>query len=155
MVGFTPQVSAAVWVGSGNSTKPIVDAYGSPEYGRDLPGKTWKIFMDTYLSGKPNLPLPSKQQVKAPNTPVVTTTTSASRTPTHSRTPTSPTTTSQPPTSQPPTSQPPTSQPPTSSPPTSPTPSCTPGLVLPNCPTPTPTTPTPTPTPSGSAPATG
>jgi len=40
MVGFTPQVSTAVWVGSGNSTAPIVNAAGTPEYGRDLPART-------------------------------------------------------------------------------------------------------------------
>jgi membrane peptidoglycan carboxypeptidase len=149
MVGFTPQVSTAVWVGSGNSTKPIVDAYGSPEYGRDLPGKAWKLFMDTFLSGKPNLPLPSKQLVTAPNTPVTSTSTVASRTPTHSSTPTSNPPTSNPPTSTPPTSNPPTSTPPTSNPPTSSPPSCTPGIVLPNCPS---TSPTPTATPTTSAP---
>jgi membrane peptidoglycan carboxypeptidase len=64
MVGFTPQVSAAVWVGTGY-TKPIVNADGNPEYGRDLPGRTWKAFMDEYLAGKPKLPLPTKQMIKA------------------------------------------------------------------------------------------
>jgi membrane peptidoglycan carboxypeptidase len=63
MVGYTPQVSAAVWVGSGNSTTPITDAYGQPEYGRDLPGRTWKLFMDTYLAGAPQLTVPTTQQI--------------------------------------------------------------------------------------------
>jgi membrane peptidoglycan carboxypeptidase len=62
-VGYTPQVSAAVWVGSGNSTTPIFDANGLPEYGRDLPGKTWKLFMDTYLAGAPKLPMATTQQI--------------------------------------------------------------------------------------------
>ena len=53
MVGYTPQVSAAVWVGSGDSTHAIVSASGGPEYGRDLPGRAWKAFMDTYLAGQP------------------------------------------------------------------------------------------------------
>jgi membrane peptidoglycan carboxypeptidase len=65
MVGFTPQVSAAVWVGSGDSTHPIVDSNGGAEYGRDLPGRTWQLFMNTYLAGKPNLAMPTKQQVHA------------------------------------------------------------------------------------------
>ncbi|MDQ6850111.1 MAG: penicillin-binding protein [Actinomycetota bacterium] len=65
MVGFTPQVSAAVWAGSGDSTHPILDSSGSPEYGRDLPGKTWKLFMDSYLAGKPKLSMASKQLVFA------------------------------------------------------------------------------------------
>ena len=63
MVGFTPQVSAAVWVGSGNSTGPIVNAAGRPEYGADLPGKTWALFMDTYLAGQPALPMATKQLI--------------------------------------------------------------------------------------------
>ena len=50
MVGFTPQVSAAVWVGTGLS-KPIYNSDGSPLYGANMPGKTWKLFMDKYLSG--------------------------------------------------------------------------------------------------------
>jgi membrane peptidoglycan carboxypeptidase len=63
MVGFTPQVSAAVWTGSGNSTTPIYNSYGGQEYGADLPGKTWKLFMDTYLANKPELPMPTKQMI--------------------------------------------------------------------------------------------
>jgi membrane peptidoglycan carboxypeptidase len=150
MVGFTPQVSTAVWVGSGDATTPIYDANGSPEYGRDLPGRAWKIFMDSYLSGRPALKLPSKQLVTVAHTPPSSSLT-ASHSPTHSNTP-SPTFTITTgfPSSAPPSSQPPTSAPPTSAPPTSTPPSCSPGIVLPDCPTPTPT---PTPTPSGSAPA--
>jgi membrane peptidoglycan carboxypeptidase len=63
MVGYTPQVSAAVWVGSGNSTTAIKDAYGQQEYGRDLPGRTWKMFMDSYLAGAPQLSMPTTQQI--------------------------------------------------------------------------------------------
>lgn len=65
MVGYTPQVSAAVWAGSGNSTTPIKDASGLPEYGRDLPGRTWKLFLDTYLAGAPQQPLPTTQLITA------------------------------------------------------------------------------------------
>jgi len=61
-VGFTPQVSAAVWVGSGDNGS-IFNAQGNPEYGSDLPGRTWKLFMDTYLKDKPKLSLPDKQQI--------------------------------------------------------------------------------------------
>ncbi len=63
MVGYTPQVSAAVWAGSGSSTQPIYNGFGAPEYGSDLPGKTWKLFMDSYLSGRPNLPMATKQMI--------------------------------------------------------------------------------------------
>jgi membrane peptidoglycan carboxypeptidase len=69
MVGFTPQVSTAVWVGSGDSTHAIYNAYGGNEYGRDLPGKAWKAFMDSYLAGQPALALPSTQQVFPPQDP--------------------------------------------------------------------------------------
>jgi membrane peptidoglycan carboxypeptidase len=62
MVGFTPQVSAAVWVGTGYS-KPIVNSYGGPEYGHDLPGHTWQLFMNTYLADKPSIPMPTQQSI--------------------------------------------------------------------------------------------
>jgi membrane peptidoglycan carboxypeptidase len=64
MVGYTPQVSASVWVGTGVS-KPIYNSAGQPLYGANLPGQTWKRFMDTYLAGKPELKLPSKQLIAA------------------------------------------------------------------------------------------
>jgi len=131
MVGYTPQVSTAVWVGSGDSTHPVYDANGNPEYGRDLPGKTWKLFMDSYLSGQPAVPMPTTQQIfggtDVPSTPPPST---------HSQ-PTTPVPPSTPPPS---TSHPSTSvsllPPITLSSPTSPTPS------------PPPSTRTRTPTPS-------
>lgn len=126
MVGYTPQVSAAVWVGSGNSTTPIYNSYGAPEYGSDLPGKTWKLFMDTYLAGKPKLPMATTQMVTGgTNTAPLTTppasstapkTTSSSPKPTFSRS-----TGFAPPSSP----QPVTSQVTTSSPAPSPSDSCT------------------------------
>ena len=67
MVGFTPQVSAAVWVGSGDSTHGIVSSSGRPEYGRDLPGKTWQAFMNAYLDGAAKKALPSKQLIFGPD----------------------------------------------------------------------------------------
>jgi membrane peptidoglycan carboxypeptidase len=62
MVGYTPQVSAAVWVGTSGSG-PISNSDGGEEYGRDLPGKTWKLFMDAYLQGQPDEPLPTTQLI--------------------------------------------------------------------------------------------
>jgi membrane peptidoglycan carboxypeptidase len=64
MVGFTPQVSAAVWVGTGFN-KPIFNSDGQPLYGANLPGQTWKLFMDTYLAGKPEMALPTKQLISS------------------------------------------------------------------------------------------
>ncbi|MDT4932513.1 MAG: hypothetical protein QOK11_405 [Pseudonocardiales bacterium] len=130
MVGYTPQVSAAVWTGSGNSVTPIFNSYGGAEYGSDLPGKTWKLFMDTYLTGKPNLPMATSQMIHggqntAPTptpTPTPTRSTSASKSPT----PTFSRSTGF--------STPPTLTPTTSAPTTPPTPTCTTGaLPLPTC----------------------
>jgi membrane peptidoglycan carboxypeptidase len=115
MVGFTPQVSAAVWVGTGYRNKPIYNADGTPMYGSDLPGKTWKLFMDTYLKGQAKEKLPSKQQIgedgMAPRpSPIVT----------PSRTSSAPSSSSDEPR---PSYTPPTSQSSSSTPPTSSTPS--------------------------------
>jgi membrane peptidoglycan carboxypeptidase len=140
MVGFTPQVSASVWVGTGVS-KPIYNAAGQPLYGADLPGKTWKRFMDRYLSGKPMLKLPNKQLIAANGgTPTPT--------PTHTAPPSTPTSKAPKPTfsitSGFPTSAPPT-QPP-STPKTTPTPTPTATCGVPGKPPCKPTT-TPGPVP--------
>ncbi|HEY3735890.1 MAG TPA: transglycosylase domain-containing protein [Jatrophihabitans sp.] len=63
MVGFTPQVAAAVWTGSGDSTTPIYNQWGAPEYGSDLPGHAWQLFMNTYLAGRTAEPMPTQQQI--------------------------------------------------------------------------------------------
>ncbi|MGI8667947.1 MAG: transglycosylase domain-containing protein [Jatrophihabitans sp.] len=136
MVGYTPQVSAAVWVGSGK-TQPIYNANQRPEYGSDLPGHIWRDFMDSYLTGKPALPLPTKQQVGNGSDA------QPSSTPTPSQSSSQPT--SQPASSTPARSSSPVSPPPSNStpPPSSstptPTPSCTPLLPGGPCPTPSPT----------------
>ncbi|MGI8680482.1 MAG: transglycosylase domain-containing protein [Jatrophihabitans sp.] len=62
MVGYTPQVSAAVWVGTGLS-KPIYNSDGSTMYGKDLPARTWKLFMDKYLAGAKKMPMATDQQI--------------------------------------------------------------------------------------------
>ncbi len=62
MIGFTPQVSAAVWVGTGKH-EPIYNSAGTPLYGADLPGKAWQLFMDTYLANQPKDKLPGTQEI--------------------------------------------------------------------------------------------
>jgi membrane peptidoglycan carboxypeptidase len=109
MVGFTPQVSASVWVGSGDSTHAIYNASGGNEYGRDLPGRAWKLFMDTYLTGMPVLALPGKQLI----TEGQDLSTSPRPSPTPSPAPS--TSATLPPTTSAPTSTPPSSTPTTSS----------------------------------------
>lgn len=64
LVGYTPQVSAAVWVGSG-SNQPIYNSDGNPMYGKNEPGQIWKQFMDSYLSGQTNQPMTSEQMIAA------------------------------------------------------------------------------------------
>ena len=132
MVGYTPQVSAAVWVGSGDSSHAIYDASGGNEYGRDLPGRTWQLFMNTYLNGKPTLPMATQQMIQSGQnlaatptpTPTKTATTTSTPTPSKTKTATTPTPT------------------PTSPTPTPTTPStsatCVPSPIR-TCPTPTPT----------------
>jgi membrane peptidoglycan carboxypeptidase len=129
-VGFTPQVSAASWVGS-NKVEPIYNSFGKSEYGRDLAGNAWKRFMDGYLNGKPVVPLPTTQQIgqSQPSATATATTSSASPTPTVSSTPPS---TSAAPSSTAPTSSavPTTSAPPSTSAAPTPTPSTSCGLPI-------------------------
>jgi membrane peptidoglycan carboxypeptidase len=131
MVGYTPQVSAAVWVGTSGSG-PITNSYGGEEYGRDLPGKTWKLFMDAYLQGQPDEQLPTTQMITTGSNiaPVVVPSSAASSStpPTTVAPPTTPRTTTRPtvrpstvaPTTAAPTTTPPTAPPTTAAPVTPP-----------------------------------
>ena len=46
MVGYTPQVSVAVWAGGGNSRAPRLESSGRAGDGTDLPANTWHVFLD-------------------------------------------------------------------------------------------------------------
>jgi membrane peptidoglycan carboxypeptidase len=128
MVGFTPQVSAAVWVGT-DKLGPIRTAEGREIYGAGLPGKTWKAFMDRYLAAKPVSALTSQLMINTPRTAAPTSS------------PTRPRTTT--PTTPRPTTPHPTTASPTPTPSgTAPTPS--PTAPPTSSPTPTPTFPGPT-----------
>lgn len=59
MVGYAPQISTAVWVGTGGN-EPIRNANGQRIYGAGLPGEVWQKFMDAYLE---DLPRKSFEQV--------------------------------------------------------------------------------------------
>ncbi|WP_439385043.1 transglycosylase domain-containing protein [Amycolatopsis lexingtonensis] len=52
MVGYTPSVSAAVWVGS-DGDKALRGPGGAPLFGSTLAGPIWDRFMQLYLSGRP------------------------------------------------------------------------------------------------------
>jgi membrane peptidoglycan carboxypeptidase len=64
MVGYTPSISAAVWMGSDSTSQPIVNAQGKIIYGSGLPGAIWQKFMDAALAGTPKEALPAKSIIK-------------------------------------------------------------------------------------------
>ncbi len=51
MIGSTPQLSTAVWVGTAEG-KPIHNSYGGIMYGSGLPAQIWKGVLDRQLEGK-------------------------------------------------------------------------------------------------------
>jgi membrane peptidoglycan carboxypeptidase len=51
MVGFTPSLSTAVWVGTVKGDQPLVNSWGGPVYGAGLPADIWKATMDGALKG--------------------------------------------------------------------------------------------------------
>ena len=70
-VGFTPEVSTAVWVGT-DTSEPIKNAQGRPVYGRMLPGSIWQAFMNSALRGVPAEPFsPFTALGTAPGTAVL------------------------------------------------------------------------------------
>lgn len=52
MAGYTPQVSAAVWVGSENLSA-LKDKESKPLTGKTVAGAVWQGFMAAYLAGTP------------------------------------------------------------------------------------------------------
>jgi membrane peptidoglycan carboxypeptidase len=63
MVGFTPSLSTAVWVGTTEGTKPLVNSYGGPVYGSGLPSDIWKATMDGALKGTDNESFPKPSEI--------------------------------------------------------------------------------------------
>lgn len=57
MAGYTRQLSAAAWVGTGGNNK-IRNMNGGKIFGSGLPGAIWQRFMDAYHEGMPNEPFP-------------------------------------------------------------------------------------------------
>ncbi|MEO6956644.1 MAG: transglycosylase domain-containing protein [Antricoccus sp.] len=64
MVGYTPQVVTAVWVGTAASD-PIINASGQIIYGAGIPGKIWQQYMNSVLDGQNVMSLPSSAVIKA------------------------------------------------------------------------------------------
>ncbi|HEY3469440.1 MAG TPA: transglycosylase domain-containing protein [Amycolatopsis sp.] len=92
MVGYTPSVSAAVWVG-GDGNKPLHDARNRPIFGATIAGPTWQNFMNLYLKGKPAEKFDKVQPIGKDVNDVTTTQSKPSDTPTTTTTPTTPETT--------------------------------------------------------------
>lgn len=63
MVGFTPSLSTAVWVGTTEGTKPLENQWGSPVYGSGLPSDIWKATMDGALDGTDNESFPKPEEI--------------------------------------------------------------------------------------------
>jgi membrane peptidoglycan carboxypeptidase len=63
MVGFTPSLSTAVWVGTTEGTKPLQNKWGSPVYGSGIPSDAWKSTMDGALQGSDNESFPKPTEV--------------------------------------------------------------------------------------------
>lgn len=63
MVGFTPSLSTAVWVGTTDGTQPLENKWGSPVYGSGLPAEIWKDTMDGALEGTDNESFPKPTEI--------------------------------------------------------------------------------------------
>ncbi|MHA3024826.1 transglycosylase domain-containing protein [Mycobacterium sp. BMJ-28] len=63
MVGYTPSLSTAVWVGTTSGTKPLVNQWGGPVYGSGLPSDIWKSTMDGALKGTDNETFPKPTDI--------------------------------------------------------------------------------------------
>lgn len=63
MVGFTPSLSTAVWVGTVDGTKPLENQWGSPVYGSGLPSDIWKATMDGALEGTDDEEFPKPTEI--------------------------------------------------------------------------------------------
>jgi membrane peptidoglycan carboxypeptidase len=63
MVGYTPSLSTAVWVGTVRDDKPLVNRWGSPVWGSSLPADIWKATMDGALKGTSNESFPKPTEI--------------------------------------------------------------------------------------------
>ncbi len=58
MVGYTPSLSTAVWVGTSDGVNPLKTPGGGPVCGSGLPSDIWKSTMDGALKGTDNGDVP-------------------------------------------------------------------------------------------------
>jgi membrane peptidoglycan carboxypeptidase len=63
MVGYTPSLSTAVWVGTVGDNEPLVNKFGAPVYGSGLPSDIWKATMDGALKGTSSESFPKPTEI--------------------------------------------------------------------------------------------
>jgi membrane peptidoglycan carboxypeptidase len=63
MVGYTPSLSTAVWVGTTTGNEPLVNKGGGPVYGSGLSSDIWKTTMDGALKGTDNESFPKPTEI--------------------------------------------------------------------------------------------
>ncbi len=63
MVGYTPSLSTAVWVGTVNGDEPLENKWGGPVYGSGLPSDIWKATMDGGLKGTDQESFPKPTEI--------------------------------------------------------------------------------------------
>ena len=63
MVGFTPSLSTAVWVGTTQGDKPLQNKWGGAVYGSGLPSDIWKDTMDGALEDTENESFPKPTEI--------------------------------------------------------------------------------------------
>ena len=63
MVGYTPSLATAVWVGTTEGTKPLVNKSGGAVYGSGLPSDIWKATMDGALKGTDDETFPKPTEI--------------------------------------------------------------------------------------------
>src|SRR5439155_470421 len=56
-IGYTPQLSTAVWVGHPEGAIPMTDVHGITVTGGTFPARIFSAYMKAALAGKPPLPL--------------------------------------------------------------------------------------------------
>jgi penicillin-binding protein 1A len=67
-VGFTPQLSTAVWLGHTDGINPLVGFGSGPVFGGTVPANTWKAFMKPALDGLPVLDFVAPGPLPPPGT---------------------------------------------------------------------------------------
>ena len=102
MVGYTPSIATAVWMGT-EAREPIRTAGGQIVYGAGLPGAIWQSFMDAVLDGTPEEDLPDRALIRGDTGEGVPEPTTAAPRTTTRVTPAAPTTSAPPATTAPPT----------------------------------------------------